>query len=139
VVGRSIASRTFTTMLLAGFAAVALALAGIGIYGVIAFSVSQRTYEIGVRMALGASTASVVRLVMNEGARMVAGGLALGLAGAVVVDRLLRTLLVGITATDIPTFAMVTGVLAGVALCACGLPARRATAVNPTEALRTGQ
>ncbi|MDB4877768.1 MAG: permease [Gemmatimonadetes bacterium] len=136
VVGRSIASRTFTTILLVGFAALALALAGIGIYGVIAFSVSQRTYEIGVRMALGASTGSVMRLILGEGVRMTATGLVLGLAGAMVVDRLLRTLLVGVTTTDLPTLAAVTCVLTAVAVCACALPARRATTVSPTEALR---
>jgi len=138
VLGRSIASRTFTTMLLAAFAALALALAGIGIYGVIAYSVSQRTYEIGVRMALGASTGSVLRLVMSEGLRMVGGGLALGLAGGVAVDRMLRSLLVGITATDAPTYMAVTLALSVVALLACGMPARRATTVSPTEALRNG-
>jgi putative ABC transport system permease protein len=138
VIARSIASRRFTTILLGGFASLALALAGIGIYGVIAYGVSQRTYEIGVRIALGASTASVVRLVMAEGVRMTVTGLALGLVGALAIDRLLRSMLVGVTTTDPTTLAVVVGVLVGVAACACALPARRATTVSPTEALRNG-
>ena len=138
VVARSIASRRFTTILLGGFASLALALAGIGIYGVIAYGVSQRTYEIGVRIALGASTASVVRLVMAEGVRMTLTGLALGLVGALAIDRLLRSMLVGVTTTDPTTLVVVVGVLVGVAACACVLPARRATTVSPTEALRNG-
>jgi putative ABC transport system permease protein len=138
VIARSIASRRFTTILLGGFASLALALAGIGIYGVIAYGVSQRTYEIGVRIALGASTASVVRLVMAEGIRMTVTGLALGLVGALAIDRLLRSMLVGVTTTDPTTLAVVVGILVGVAACACALPARRATTVSPTEALRNG-
>jgi ABC-type antimicrobial peptide transport system permease subunit len=122
--------------LLAGFAALALALAGIGIYGVLSYGVSQRTYEIGVRMAMGASPGSIMRLVMSEGGRMTVIGLGLGLTGAVLVDRLLRTMLVGVSATDTPTLAGVSAVLAAVAAGACLLPARRATAVSPTEALR---
>jgi ABC-type antimicrobial peptide transport system permease subunit len=136
IVGGSIASRRFATTLLAGFAALALALAGIGIYGVISYGVSQRTYEIGVRMAMGASPGSIMRLVMSEGSRMTVIGLGLGLIGAVLVDRLLRTMLVGVSAADAPTLVSVSVVLAAVAAGACLLPARRATAVNPTEALR---
>jgi ABC-type antimicrobial peptide transport system permease subunit len=138
VLTRSIASRRLTTILLGGFAALALALAGIGIYGVIAYGVSQRTFEIGVRIALGASTASVVRLVMGEGIRMTVAGLALGLIGALGVDRMLRSLLVGVTPNDPTTLGVVVGVLVCVAAGACALPARRATAVSPTEALRNG-
>jgi predicted permease len=136
VVGDSIASRRFATTLLVGFAALALALAGIGIYGVLSYGVSQRMYEIGVRMAMGASPGSIMRLVMSEGGRMTLIGLGLGLTGAVLVDRLLRTMLVGVGATDAPTLAGVSAVLAAVAAGACLLPARRATAVSPTEALR---
>ena len=138
VVGKSIAGRTFTTTLLAGFAALALLLAGIGIYGVIAFGVLQRRYEFGVRMALGASGASVVRMVVGDGVRMMAAGLVIGLAGALAVDRLLLSLLVGVSPTDLPTLLGVAAVLTAVALCACAIPARRATAVSPTEALRNG-
>jgi len=137
VVGSSISNRRFATMLLAGFAALALALAGIGIYGVISYGVSQRTYEIGVRMAMGASPASIMRLVMREGGRMTAVGLMLGLVGALAVDRLLRTMLVGVSVTDIPTLLGASVVLAAVAAGACLLPARRATGVSPTHALRS--
>jgi putative ABC transport system permease protein len=136
VVGQSIAARRFTTVLLVGFAGLALLLAGVGIYGVISYGVSQRTYEIGVRMALGASPGSVLALVMNEGIRMTAVGLVLGLAGAAVVTGFLRSLLVGVGAADAPTFIGVGVVLAAVAVCACAFPARRAIAVSPTEALR---
>jgi putative ABC transport system permease protein len=138
VVGRSIASRTFTTVLLGAFAVVALLLAGLGIYGVIAYGVSQRRFEIGVRMALGASPRSVTRLVVGEGVTMAVVGLALGLVGAIGVLRLLRSLLVGVELIDAPTLAGVAVALAAVALCACAVPARRATAVSPTEALRNG-
>lgn len=136
VVGGSISSRRFATTLLAGFAVLALTLAGIGIYGVISYGVSQRTYEIGVRMAMGASSASITRLVMSEGGRMTVVGLVIGLVGAIGVDRLLQTMLVGVGTADGPTLAGVTILLAVVAACACALPARRATAVSPTEALR---
>ena len=138
VVGDSIASRQFSTVLLAGFAALALALAGIGIYGVVSYGVSQRTYEIGVRVAMGATAASIARLVMREGARMTAVGLALGVAGALIVDRLIRSMLVDVSAGDPLTLAAVVAMLAFVAAAACAVPARRATAVNPTEALRNG-
>ena len=136
VVGRSIASRTFTTILLGAFATLALLLAGLGIYGVIAYGVSQRTYEFGVRMALGASSSAVIRLVMSEGVTLAATGLVVGLLGGAAVVRLLRSLLVDVSPMDVPTFAVVAVVLAAVAAFASLLPARRATAVSPTEALR---
>ncbi|HEX4682329.1 MAG TPA: ABC transporter permease [Gemmatimonadaceae bacterium] len=138
VVGDSIASRRFATVLLAGFAALALILSGIGIYGVVSYGVSQRTYEIGVRVAMGASPRAIMRLVLEEGVRMAAIGLLLGLIGAVAVDRLLTSLLVGVSGHDAATFAGVSLVLALVAASACVMPARRATAVSPTEALRNG-
>src|SRR5262245_46768139 len=138
IVGRSIASRTFTTILLAAFSTLALLLAGLGIYGVIAYGVSQRTFEIGVRLALGASQRSVLGLVVGEGLRLSAAGLVVGLVGGLAVMRLLRTLLVGVTTLDIPTLIWVSIVLAAVAVCASLLPARRATVVSPTEALRNG-
>ncbi len=118
-------------------AALALALAGIGIYGVIAYSVSQRTYEIGLRLALGAQRRSVLALVIGQGMRMAVAGLAVGVAGAVAVARLLRSLLVGVSLVDLPTLAGVTLALAGVALLATILPARRAMGVSPMEALRS--
>jgi putative ABC transport system permease protein len=138
IVGQSIASRRFTTLLLGGFAGLAVLLAGIGIYGVISFGVTQRTYEIGVRMALGASTSSVMRLVVAEGFRMALVGLIVGVGGALMLDRLLQSLLVDVSPRDIPTFAGVVVVLAAVAAVACAVPARRATSVSPTEALRNG-
>jgi len=138
VVGRSIASRVFTTVLLAGFAALALVLAGIGVYGVIAYGVSQRTQEIGIRMALGASARSVLEMMLREGAQLIGVGLVLGLLGSIVLDRLIRSLLVGVGTADIPTLAGVSVLLTIVAACACTIPVRRATTVSPTEALRLG-
>jgi putative ABC transport system permease protein len=138
VVGASIASRRFTTTMLGAFATLALVLAGIGIYGVIAYGVSQRTSEIGLRMALGAEQRSVLMLVLSEGLRMTLVGLALGIAGALAVARLLRSLLVGVTAVDPPTLTLVSLILAGVAILASALPARRAMRVSPTEALKGG-
>jgi len=138
IVGRSIASRVFTTVLLGGLAVLALVLAGIGIYGVIAYGVSQRTQEIGIRMALGASSASVLELMLREGAQLVGIGLLLGFLGASLVDRLLRSLLVGVAPADILTLGGVCVLLTGVAACACVLPAWRASTVSPTEALRQG-
>ena len=137
VAGR-IASRRFATALLGTFAALALALAGVGIYGVIAFGVSQRTYELGLRMALGAQRHAVLRLVVSEALGMTLVGLALGLGGALAVGYMARSLLVGVPVADVPTLALVSAVLAGVAVLASALPARRATLVSPTEALRNG-
>jgi len=138
VVARSIASRRFATLLLGAFAALALALAGVGIYGVIAFGVSQRSYELGVRMALGAQKSAVMRLVVSEALGMTLVGLAVGLAGALGVGYLARSLLVGVGAVDVPTLAIVSAALAGVAVVASAMPARRAALVSPTEALRDG-
>jgi putative ABC transport system permease protein len=136
VVGGSIASRSFSTALITGFASLALVLAGIGIYGVIAYGVSQRTYEIGLRMALGAEARRVVGLVMSEGLRMTLAGVVIGLAGGLGVARLIRSMLVGVGMVDIPTLAVVAIVLLGVAALASAVPARRAVRVSPTEALR---
>jgi putative ABC transport system permease protein len=138
VISDSIASRRFTTLLLGGFAALALGLAGIGIYGVIAYGVSQRAFEIGVRIALGASQGSVVQLVMSEGTRMTTIGIAIGLVGAFAVDGLLSSLLVGVSVFDPATIIGVIGMLLSVAGIACVVPARRASAVSPTAALRNG-
>jgi putative ABC transport system permease protein len=136
VVGTSVTTRRFSTALLVLFAAVALTLAGIGTYGVISYSVSQRTFEIGVRMALGAERQSVLALVMSEGLRMSVVGLAIGLAGSVVVARAIRAMLVGVSVVDLPALALASGLLVVVAVLASALPARRASAVSPTEALR---
>ena len=138
IVAASIAGRHFSTMLLGAFAALALALAGIGIYGVIAYGVSQRTYEIGLRMALGAQRGSVLALVMKQGMRLTLAGLAIGIVGALAVARALRSLLVGVAPIDPLTLGVAALALAGIAAVACVLPARRAMAVAPTDALRGG-
>jgi predicted permease len=136
VVATSVASRRFSTTLLAAFAALALLLAGIGTYGVISYGVSQRAFELGVRMALGAERGTVLRLVVTEGLRMCAAGLAVGLAGSVLVARAIRAMLVGVSPVDLPTLGGVCVVLLGVAVLASLVPARRAMGVDPTEALR---
>ena len=118
------------------FGGITLALASLGIYGVIAYSTRQRTQEIAIRMAMGASASDVVRLVMGRGVRLTLLGLALGLAGSVAVARLLRTHLYGVTPLDPATFGSVALLLAAVALAASYLPACRATRVEPSEALR---
>jgi len=123
-------------LLLAGFAAVALALATIGIYGVLAYLVTQRSQEIGVRLAFGAAPDDVVRLFVREGARLTVVGLAAGVAGALAAARALSTLVFGITTTDPVTFVAVSGALLVVASLASYVPARRAAAVDPMTALR---
>jgi putative ABC transport system permease protein len=137
VVAESIESRRFSTALLACFAALALVLAGIGIYGVIAFSVSQRTYEIGLRVALGAQRRSVAALVLGQVLAMAGTGVLVGLVGAVAVTQSARSMLVGVTAFDIPTLLGAALLIALVSLVACSVPVRRALAIDPTEALRS--
>jgi putative ABC transport system permease protein len=132
----SVAAPRFNTTLLSIFAAVALALTIVGLYGVMSYSVAQRTNEIGIRMALGAQTRDVLRLIVRQGFNLVLLGLAIGLAGAFALTRLIATLLFGVTAKDPLTFAAVAVLLAFVALLACYIPARRAARVDPMEALR---
>jgi putative ABC transport system permease protein len=138
IVGISVASRRFSTALIAGFAALAMLLAAIGIYGVISYMVSERTFEIGVRMALGAEKGSVLALVLRDGVRLALVGIAIGVVGAAGLSRAIRSMLVGVPTIDVVTMLGVAVVLASVAMLASLLPARRATAVSPTEALRGG-
>jgi putative ABC transport system permease protein len=136
LIGESLQVPRFNTILLALFAGIALALAVIGIYGVVAWNVTQRTREFGIRQALGANSDDVLRLVVSQGMRVVLLGLGLGLAGSLAVSRTLRNMLYDVSTFDPWTFGLVSALLALTALVACLLPARRATRVNPMVALR---
>jgi predicted permease len=136
VLSRAQARPRFLTLLLTLFSVVALAIATVGIYGVVSYSVARRTKEFGLRMVLGAQSGDVLGLVMKQGAGMIAIGVAFGLVLALFLTRLMASLLFGIAPTDLATFASVTAVLFGVALAACYIPARRATRVDPIQTLR---
>jgi putative ABC transport system permease protein len=131
------ANDRFTMVLFFCFAVIALLLASIGIYGVMAFSVAERSHEMGIRMALGATRSRVVMLIIKEGLMLTLLGSAVGLAGAYLSGRAMQSLLFGVGALDIPTFVSIVVVLLGAALAACLIPAQRAASVDPVRSLRT--
>ncbi len=136
VVAKSIARPRFNALLLAIFAGVALVLASVGIYGVMNYSATQRTQEIGIRMALGAKPGDILRLVVGHGMKLTLAGIVIGVIASLALTRVMANLLFGITATDLTTFIAVSAVLTMVALIANYIPARRATRLNPVNALR---
>lgn len=136
VIAGTLAERRFSMILLDAFAVVALLLASVGLYGVISYLVGQRTHELGIRIALGAQRRNVLSLVLGQGMKMALAGVALGLVAALGLTRLMATMLFGVSATDPPTFALISVLLTTVALLACFLPALRATKVDPLVALR---
>jgi putative ABC transport system permease protein len=136
VVAESVSSRRLTLLLLSIFALVALALASAGIYGVMSYAAAERTHEIGIRLALGAQPRKILTMVVWQGLKLTVVGVAIGLAGALALTRLMRELIFGVEATDPITFAAIALLLTGVALLACWAPARRAAKVDPMIALR---
>jgi putative ABC transport system permease protein len=136
LVRSSLAEPRFTLLLLGAFAAVALVLSAIGVYGVVSYSVSQRSHEIGVRLALGAQVLDVLKLVIGKGMMLVLGGVGVGLVSAFALSRVMSTLLYGVSPRDLMIFVATSVILAGVALGACFIPARRATRLDPIESLR---
>jgi putative ABC transport system permease protein len=137
VIRQTFARQQFSTVLLGGFSLASMLLAAVGIYGLLAYSVSQRTREIGVRVALGAEPGSITRMVVASGARMVVAGAAAGLAAALALSGLMKSLLFGIGPRDPLTFIATPAIFLAVALVAAYMPARRAAKVSPMEALRT--
>ena len=135
-IGRSLSSRRFSTVLLALFAGLALTLAAVGIYGIVAYSVTERTHEIGVRVALGAQRRDVMAMVVGQGMTMTIVGAAIGVAASAALARLMSSLLFGVSAVDPATFVAIPLLLIAVALAACYVPARRATRVDPLQSLR---
>jgi ABC-type antimicrobial peptide transport system permease subunit len=137
ILSRSLAQRRLNSTLIGSLAALAVLLAAGGLYSLIAYNVAQRTQEIGIRLALGAEPRDILRLVLLQGFKLAAFGIALGLASAIAATRALRSLLFGVSPTDPLTFVAIPLLLALVALLACWFPARRATKVDPLVALRS--
>jgi putative ABC transport system permease protein len=136
LLAESVSGRQFYMLLMGVFAASALLLAAIGLYGLMAYTVTQRTHEIGIRMALGAQAGNVLRLVIGQGIKLAVTGMVIGLIASLALTRMIKGMLFGVSATDPATFVIIPLLLAGVALIACYLPARRATKVDPMVALR---
>jgi putative ABC transport system permease protein len=136
IISRSLAERRFTMLMLIIFAATALLLAAVGIYGVMSYAVNRRIHELGIRAALGASRQEIVTLVVRQGMILAAIGMAAGLIAALALTRFMADLLYGVRPSDPVTLLAVTLLLGGIALLACYIPARRATAVDPVDALR---
>jgi putative ABC transport system permease protein len=137
VIAQSLATRRFVLLLFGLFAGLALLVATIGIYGVLSASVSQRTRELGVRIALGATRSNVRRLIVGQGLKLVLSGLVIGLVSALALKRVIGKLLFGVSPTDPTTFLVIAFLMIAVALLACWIPARRATKVDPLSALRS--
>jgi ABC-type antimicrobial peptide transport system permease subunit len=135
-VSTSVAAERFSLWLVIAFAVVAVVLAAVGLYGVISYMVGQRTRELGLRMALGAREQDVLTLVLRHGTWLTALGVGVGVAGIVAMQRVLTQFLFGVSATDPPTIVVITGLLAGIALIAVLVPARRAARTDPMAALR---
>jgi ABC-type antimicrobial peptide transport system permease subunit len=136
IISNSLGAQRFSMVLLGIFAALALVLSCVGIYGVISYLVGQRTHEIGIRMALGGQRNDMLRLILGRGAQMAVIGVAVGIVGSLALTRLMANLLFGVSAYDPLTFFAVAGLLVLVALAACYIPARRAMKVDPLVALR---
>jgi ABC-type antimicrobial peptide transport system permease subunit len=136
IVAKSVATRRFALEILGIFAIVAFLLACVGIYGVMAYVVAQRTQEIGIRMSIGAGAPAILRMIIGDGAKLTAAGIGIGLVAAFGLTRFMRSLLFGVAATDPVTFTVIVLVVLTVALVACIVPARKAAAVDPLIALK---